>query len=179
MLVLSVALGWGLELLVDWTGGALTSAYDRLGAAPGAARSLSVFEESLAGFNGSHAMHVVLGVGFVVAVVATGTVASAVSVGVHRRKLKRERRVSNRAGRLRGVGASGLGLALVTCCSVGVLASAARAGSAAPLALLPLVEGWVVVVAGLLGAWLLLQGVLRHRDEGVREGAHDPTGTTD
>ncbi len=179
LLFAAVTLGWGAEALVDAAARAVTIGYTQLGTPAPESVSTSSLHVALAAVAGEGATHLALTVGLAIAVFGSGFVASAVSVGAHHGRLKRDRRAPTRAGRRGGMGPSGLALVLVSGCSVGVVASAARAGLAAAGAVLPLVIGWLIVVTGLFGGWFVGQGVLRHGDRGTREGADDPTGTAD
>lgn len=177
MLALSATLGWGVAGLVEASGRALASGF-RLLDPPGAGSMASPGSPSLAEVWSAAGLDLAAAVGFMVAVFAVGFVASAVSVHVHHSGRKRDGRVPTRTGGEQSRW-SGLAMAVVGGGAVGVCASAARAAVTPPAGLLPLVTGWLVVVAGALGVWIVGRGALRHRDRGRRDRAHDPRRGTD
>lgn len=178
MLALALALGWGMTGLVDAGGRMLGSGF-RLFRPPRAGIVVSLGSSTATKVWSGVALDVAVSVGFVTVVFAAGFVVSAVRVHVHHGRRKRDGRVSSGTGHAQSSRWSAVAMAVVGAASVGVFASAARAAVAPAAGLLPLVTGWLVVVAGALGVWIVGRGALRHRDRGRRDRAHDPPRGTD
>lgn len=179
MLALAIGMGWCLRVLVRAGEGALSKAYAVVGAPAWGTSSRASVLELLREMPGELSWALLIGASVLMTVGASGAVASAVSVRIHRATLASAGRALDARGRTGGSGATVWVVVLVTCACVGVIASGARAGLSEPLAVTSLVEAWLTVVVGALGAWFVVRGLARHWDPGTRRDADDPRGSTD